>query len=174
MTRAIHRRYDDRPITAWRLRLCADLSGAFDPAYLTSDPAMVTCKKCLYVMGGHVNSNPDRMTPFSEHDLRRIVRGNGPRRRVPVRVVGGVRFVSGGDGHYYSKDGRLAVLHVMRGTPESCWELHARGSDGRYDEYLHGEVWLGWLATSRCTRTALAKFAEEHPVCQIFEAGSRS
>jgi len=34
-----------------------------------------------------------------------------------------VCFESGGDGHYYSTDGRFAIFHMMRTTPHVCWEL---------------------------------------------------
>jgi len=127
ITRKTHRRLDDNfdRVPSLRLvRLCADLSGPFDEAYLTSNPAEVTCARCLYVMGGNVNSNPDRMVPFSRRDLSRISRdiGQGPRNApLPVPWEPGCCRLKPME-HQMPKEtiettnGSIACLHVEPGN----------------------------------------------------------
>ena len=49
-------------------------------------------------------------------------------------------FESGGDGHYYSDDGRFAIFHMLRGTTEACWELHTIDQDGRSTDLVEGNA----------------------------------
>jgi hypothetical protein len=66
-------------------------------------------------------------------------------RPIAVRWIAGIRFVSGGDGHYYSDDGRFGLIHMLRGMPEVCWELWTLDGDGQMDECLDSNPWLGML-----------------------------
>lgn len=66
-------------------------------------------------------------------------------RPIAVRWMAGIRFVRKADGHYYSDDGRFAVFHMLRDMPERCWELWSLDGNGRMLEWIHGEIWLGWL-----------------------------
>jgi hypothetical protein len=62
---------------------------------------------------------------------------------VRTRIVAGVRFVAGGDGHYYSEDGRYAIFHMLRDTEESCWELYAKDGDNVFGKLIDDAMTLG-------------------------------
>lgn len=83
------------------------------------------------------------------------------RRSPPSRVVDGTRFVSGGDGHWYSECGRYAIFHMLRGTPEATWELFTTEPRRKMGEYLHGEIGFGMLIHHPYTVEALRRDKRE-------------
>jgi hypothetical protein len=63
--------------------------------------------------------------------------------RHSVRYIAGVKFVAGGDGHYYSEDGRYSVFHMLRGTPQASWELYETIGADLYGDLIDDAMTLG-------------------------------
>lgn len=57
-------------------------------------------------------------------------------------VIGGIRFLSTGDGHYRSACGRWALFHMMRSTIHAQWELYSVEGDNDCARMLDSAVWL--------------------------------
>jgi len=55
-----------------------------------------------------------------------------------------VLFLSDGLGHYRSEDGRFAIYHMLRGTPEAQWELYDE-TDDAYADLIETALALGDL-----------------------------
>jgi hypothetical protein len=81
VSRAVHRRYHDRPDLAV-LAKCNNIDGRpiCPPERLTSDDAKVTCKRCLRIIDG--NLSPNRTRPYSDADYRLFARLAHPPKRV--------------------------------------------------------------------------------------------
>jgi len=80
-------------------------------------------------------------------------------------MVGGLCFVAGGDGHWYSTCGRFGIFHMLRGTMQATWELTTLRFDREMGEYLHDEIGFDMLLkhslTAKALRQALAVPASE-------------
>jgi hypothetical protein len=62
-----------------------------------------------------------------------------------VCLVGGVKFLSTGDGHYKSEGGKYGIYHMLQGTVQAQWELYRSAGDNPFEEMIDYGLRLGDL-----------------------------
>lgn len=74
-----------------------------------------------------------------------------------LRWIGGIRFRSDGNHHWWSECKRFVIFHVMRNTTFEQWELYRRGKKDDMEFMLDAQLSLKELSYTRTIEPYLRK-----------------